>query len=263
MYILENENFNIYRFDVGNSGKNYQYIVKCNQTSECVVIDPLDPVNLLHFIRDDKLRVSEVLNTHGHPDHIEGNNPIIKVFLDSRIHIHKEGLDFVAPRTVVIDEGDEISFGNQAISVINTPGHCPEHVSFVIGNNIFVGDTIFLSGCGNTKFRGDVDVLFDTFNDKIRALDDNMNIFCGHDYAINNLEYGLSIESNNQAINDKIEEVNSSKEALSTIGEERLYNPFMRFDNEELIANLKGKYPEMNTDGRSVFTKLRELRNNW
>jgi len=263
MYILEHDNYNIYRFDVGNSEKNYQYIVKCNETSLCVVIDPLDPVSLLHFIRDNQLRVSDVLNTHGHPDHIEGNNPIIKVYLDSKILIHKSGLDFVAPRAKSVGEGDEITFGNQSISVLHTPGHCPEHVSFIIGNNIFVGDTVFVSGCGNTKFRGDVDVLFDTFNDKIRGLDDNMNIFCGHNYAINNLEYALSIDPNNQAIKDKIDNINSSDEALSNIGEEKLYNPFMRFDNKEIIDNLKEKYPDMDTDGRSVFSKLRELRNNW
>ncbi|MGI9554188.1 MAG: hydroxyacylglutathione hydrolase C-terminal domain-containing protein, partial [Thermodesulfobacteriota bacterium] len=134
---------------------------------------------------------------------------------------------------------------------------------FIIGDNIFVGDTVFVSGCGNTRYRGDVDVLFDTFNDKIRSLDDNLNIFCGHNYAANNLEYTLSIDPNNMSIKNKIENINSSDEVLSTIGEEKTYNPFMRYDDTEIIDNLKEKYPDMGTDARSVFTKLRELRNNW
>ncbi|MGI9534050.1 MAG: hydroxyacylglutathione hydrolase [Thermodesulfobacteriota bacterium] len=263
MYISEYDNYNIYRFNAGNSEKNYQYLIKCNETSECVVIDPLEPLSLLSFIRENGLRVADVLNTHGHPDHIEGNNAIIKVFLDSKILIHKLGLEFVAPRAKAIDEGDVIRFGNQTISVLHTPGHCPEHVSFIIDDNIFVGDTVFVSGCGNTSYRGDVDVLFDTFNEKIRNLDDNLNIFCGHDYAANNLEYTLSIDPNNTSIRNKIESINGSEEVLSTIGEERKYNPFMRFDNTEIIDNLKEKNPDMDTDGRSVFTKLRELRNNW
>ena len=263
MYIVNNDNFNIYRFDVENSDSNYNYIISCNITGECVVIDPLDPVGLLNFIRDNDLKVSYVINTHGHPDHVEGNNPIIKVFLDSKILIHKKGLDFVAPRADAVDEGDEISFGKQKIEVLHTPGHCPEHISLIIGNNIFVGDTIFVSGCGNTRFRGNVDELYETFSGKLMNLEDDLNIFCGHNYAKNNLEFALSIDYNNLNINNKLESINNSEEVLSTIGEEKTYNPFMRFGNVSLIDNMKEKFPEMDTDERSVFIKLRELRNNW
>jgi len=263
MYISENDKFNIYRFKVETGDSNFNYIVSCNKTGECVVIDPLDPVLLLNFIRDNDLRVSYVINTHGHPDHVGGNNPIIKVFLSSKILIHESGLDFVAPRAEAISEDDQIKFGKNSIEVLHTPGHCPEHISLIIGDNIFVGDTIFVSGCGNTRFRGNVEELYETFSNKLMNLEDNMNIFCGHDYAKNNLEFSLSIDPNNPNINDKLKNISNSDEILSTIGEEKTYNPFLRYRDDNLVKSLKEKYPDMDTDGRSVFIKLRELRNNW
>lgn len=263
MYILKDNNFSIYRFEVENSGNNFNYIVGCDKTGECVVVDPLDSVELLDFIRKNDMRVSYVINTHGHPDHVQGNNPIIKVFLSSKILIHELGMDFVAPRAEALREGDVISFGKVQMKVMHTPGHCPEHISLLVGNNIFVGDTIFLSGCGNTKFRGDVGELYETFSGKLMKLDDNFNIFCGHNYAKNNLEFALSIDHNNSHINRKLEEIRNQKESLSTIGEEKTYNPFMRVNEEDLVSNLKEKYPDMKTDARSVFIKLRQLRDNW
>ena len=156
MNVICEEGFSIHGFRVEASDRNYNYLVACERTGECVVIDPLDPVTLLRTIRERDYRVRYVVNTHAHPDHIEGNNPIIKVFLSSKILVHRSALDRVAPRSEAMEDGDRVPFGRQELRVVHTPGHCPEHVSLVIGANVFVGDTVFVSGCGNGRRKAKV-----------------------------------------------------------------------------------------------------------
>ena len=100
-----------------------------------------------------------------------------------------------------------ISFGKQSLEVIHTPGHCPEHVSLIIGNNIFLGDTVFVSGCGNVKFRGKIEDLYETIAFKISTLPPDLKMFCGHDYAQRNLEFALELVSQNENAQKKLKEI--------------------------------------------------------
>ncbi len=263
MKAINEDGFSVHGFRVGESDSNYNYLVACERTGQCVVIDPLDPITLLEIIRKKDYRVRYVLNTHAHPDHISGNNPIIKVFLSSKILIHPMALDYVAPRSEGIEEGDEIEFGEQRLQVIHTPGHCPEHLSFIIGDNIFLGDTVFVSGCGNVKFRGKVEDLYETFAFRLPSLPDGLRMFCGHDYAETNLKFALELTPENKAAKKKLEEVSENRFPRSTLGEERTYNPFMRTDDPQILDSLREKYPSLGSDPMAVFIKLRELRNIW
>ncbi len=269
MDIYTESGYGIARLRIKDSDNNYNYIIWCTETKECAVIDPIDPISILNFIRDNGLMVKYVINTHCHPDHISGNDPILKVSLSliSKALIHPLGEELIGTRYETVNEGDVISVGNLEIKVMHTPGHCPEHISLILGNNVFVGDTLFLSGCGNTHHRGVVEDLYQSVS-RLRELPDDYRVFVGHDYAGANLRFALDIEPQNKDTAKKLDDTTKAaaegREAPpTTIGEERTYNPFMRYDVTEVIEELKKRNPEQKADPASVFKGLRELRNEW
>jgi len=181
--------------------------------------------------------------------------------------VHPLGVELIGTRFETVDEGDLIKIGGIEIKVIHTPGHCPEHISLIIGNNIFVGDTVFVGGCGNIKHRGVVEDLYQSLS-KIRELPEDYRMFVGHDYAETNLKFALDLDPNNEAAKTKLDEIERSisenKEiSPSTLGEEKKYNPFMRYDVAEIVDELKNRNPELKADPGSIFKELRELRDEW
>jgi len=267
MDTFDDKGYGIARIRIEKSDNNYNYIIWCGETAECAVIDPLDSKPLIDFVREKSLVVRYVINTHAHPDHIAGNNSIVSA-TDVKILIHGKGLQFVSKKSELLEDGDEIDLGRKQIKVIHTPGHCPEHVSVVFGENVFVGDTLFLSGCGNTRYGGNVDELYESIAFKLRNLPEGYRMFVGHNYAETNLRFSLTIEQSNQPARRKLDEVMSAKSQgkephPTTIGEEKKYNPFLRFDVPELIAELNKKKPSISYDQKEIFRELREMRNNW
>ena len=209
---------NVELFTVGPLFTNC-YLVYCFQSKEAIVIDPgfgtaREAENFLKKISQMELSLKYIVNTHGHPDHTSGNG-FLKEKTSASILIHRldasklgevrkvvyESLGFELyspPADAFIDEGDIIKFGNASLKVIYTPGHSKGSVSLVGENCIFSGDTLFAGSIGRYDFPdSSFEEIMNSLRKKILTLPDNFIVYPGHG-------------------------------PITTIGEERRNNPFLR-----------------------------------
>jgi hydroxyacylglutathione hydrolase len=188
---------------VGALGTNC-FVVWCEETKEAVVIDPgFSTENegkkaVLHLIEANGLHVKYIINTHGHADHTSGNG-VIKKATGAPILIHtldapllgESGKDWASmfgyqitspPQAdKTLEEGDTISFGKQALTVLHTPGHTLGGISLVGTDCVFVGDTLFQGSIGRTDFPGgNYKDLIKSIKRKLATLPDNYTVYPGH-----------------------------------------------------------------------------------
>lgn len=173
------------------------YVVSDN-TGEGVVIDPGGMAStILEYIREAKLSIKAVLNTHGHCDHI-GADDAIRDATEAPLYIHKEDAPMLGdvklnlsafmgfralarPAEHLLSEGDVISFGQSKLEVLHTPGHSKGGVCFVGDGVVFTGDTLFAGSIGRSDFPGGSEVeLIGNIKKKLLALPDEMKVYSGH-----------------------------------------------------------------------------------
>ena len=202
------------RFVVGPIETNC-YVVTCPETRETVVIDPGGyDAPLAEYIEDQKLPVKYIINTHSHFDHTGGNKKI-KEATGAPLLIHKTEagalsrtsmlglmfgmrIDKSPPADQFIAEGDEITFGTITLKVTETPGHSPGSVTLYTDKVAFVGDALFAGSIGRTDLPGgSYNTLIQSITDKILPLGDDIIVCSGHGPE-------------------------------TTVGQEKLYNPFLR-----------------------------------
>jgi len=133
---------------------------------------------------------------------------------------------------------------------------------------LFSGDTLFNAGAGNCHNGGDPATLYATFVEQLARLPENTQVYPGHDYIENNLKFTLSREPDNAAAQALLPQVAGQDPATSrvtTLAEEKQFNTFFRLGSASLIATLRQSFPELpeQPDAKTVFIKLRELRNKW
>ena len=171
-----------------------------------------------------------------------------------------------------VGAGDVITVGKTVdLECLDTPGHTMSHICLLSKTDqptLFSGDTLFNAGAGNCHNGGHPNDLYETFQDQLEKLDDSTQIYPGHDYLVNNLQFTLDREPDNATARKLLADVENQdpNDALvTTLSQERGVNTFFRLDSPSLITRLQEQFPEIGNqpDRKTVFLKLRELRNSW
>ncbi len=165
---------------------NYVYFIGNKETKELFVIDPAWEVD---FIREEAKKhgyeIKAALITHGHPDHTNGIEDLLKTH-DIPIYVSKTEAEFYKPvgeNIKDVNPADKISLGNLDIEFMHTPGHTPGSQCFLVEGNLVAGDTLFLDGCGRCDMPGgDAETMYDTIYNRLMKLPKSTIIYPGHNY---------------------------------------------------------------------------------
>ncbi len=255
----------------GNAYRNFNYLIACPETGEALAIDPLDHRKCLHYAHVKGWNITQILNTHHHGDHTGGNTRMIAA-TGAKLLAHAGARDVIPDIDRGLEGGDVVKVGNRVeLEVLDTPGHTLSHICLLSRTDnpaLFCGDTLFNAGAGNCHNGGHPEELYQTFIHQLIPLDDHTRIYPGHDYLEHNLRFTLDREPGNRQARELLESnpnLDPAHAMVTTLGQEKEINTFFRLANPEVIARLQEDFPEIGStpDTRTIFLKLRELRNDW
>jgi len=166
---------------VKRHGDNFSYVIADEATLEAIVIDPsFNSDEIARIARAKGLQVKYVVNTHQHADHVAGNEELKSAF-NAKIVAYKLAR---TRKDVSVDDRQTLAFGNLTAKVIHTPGHSPDGICILVGSKLFTGDTLFVGECGRTDLLGgSASDLYDSLFVKLMTLDDDTEVYPGHDYG--------------------------------------------------------------------------------
>jgi hydroxyacylglutathione hydrolase len=254
-----------------NNYRNFNYLIADPETGEALAIDPLDHQKCLAAAKARGWTITQIVNTHEHGDHTGGNQAMIGA-TRAKLLAHKNAASRIPGIDRGLSAGDVIKVGKTVeLEVLDTPGHTMSHVCLLSRSEtpaLFCGDTLFNAGAGNCHNGGHPSELYQTFAGQLAKLPDSTQVYPGHDYIANNLGFTLDREPTNQKAQTMLEQVRDQDPAqalVTTLGLEKQINTFFRLHNPTVIARLREAFPDIpeQPDERTVFLKLRELRNKW
>ncbi len=221
---------------------NYVWLIHDSASGETAAVDPSVGPPVLDAAEARGWPITQVLNTHWHPDHTGGNQAIHAA--TGALVTGSEEVRRVYQPDRVVGKGDRISLGSWEANVWAIPAHTAGHIAYYFerASAVFVGDTLFAMGCGRL-FEGTAAQMHANLQ-RLAALPEDVRVYCGHEYTLAIARFAVTVEPDNQALADRLRRVEAARDRgevtlPTTIGEERATNPFMRARSVEEFARLR------------------------
>ena len=222
---------------------NYGFLVHDPASGETACIDTPDAAEYLRQAEAKGWRITQIWNTHWHPDHT-GGNAAVKAATGCTVTGPAAEADRIPTLDVQVREGDRLTLGGLAAEVFEMPAHTAGHIAFHLpgAGAVFVGDILFAMGCGRL-FEGTADQMHANLQ-RLSALPPETKVYCAHEYTLGNARFAVTVEPDNDALRNRLGEVEAARsrgEATvpTTIALERATNPFMRASSAEALAELR------------------------
>ena len=228
---------------------NYSYLIIDEIKKIACVVDPSEASPIVNYIENNNIKLKYILNTHHHYDHVGGNSELKRKY-NSKVIGFKGDKDRIPEIDVLVENNQIWKKDNFEAKIYHIPGHTSGHIAFHFfkEKKIFTGDTLFSLGCGRI-FEGTYEQMFSSLN-KIKELPKDTEIYCGHEYTLQNANFCIANDSKNLKLKKKIikvkEKIKKNLPSVPTTLE------------EEIDCNIFLKAKDVKS-----FSKLRDLKDNF
>lgn len=249
---------------------NYCPIIHHASSNSTIIMDSPDAAPIISRLKTKGWILTHILNTHHHEDHVGGNGELKRAYPAVQIFgPHRRNFEYPGPYPppgpqeevipfidAAVKEGDAVQCGELRGEVINVPGHTDGHIAYFFPSVpfLFAGDALFTMGCGRV-FTGDF-LRMRASLAKLRSLPDETVVYGGHEYTASNAKFARQVEPNNAAVLERETQIawmreNSLPTVPTLLGHEKITNPFLRWDVQEVKAAVGLVEPD------DVFTAVR------
>ncbi|GAC1334438.1 MAG: hydroxyacylglutathione hydrolase [Beijerinckiaceae bacterium] len=241
---------------------NYGVLIHDSVTGATAAIDAPEAAPILAALEANHWKLSDILVTHHHADHVQGIPGLKAKFPDARIVGPKQEASRISGIALEVGEGDVVKVGDIDFTIIETPGHTAGHIAYHAESEelLFAGDTLFALGCGRV-FETPMATMYHSLM-KLAALPGETQVYCGHEYTLSNARFALTVDPDNNLLAERAAEVEEMRKqgrptVPTTITLETATNPFLRAEDRGVQQALGMAA----ADPVEVFTELRERKN--